>query len=452
MRRVIMKKRRIIAILAGLSATGCALTPAGTQDESDRASAASSGYALPPAERVLPELPQEPDWRDVLHRALLANGELEAAVHEWNAAVARIDQAASYPNSNAMVSFDTMFSEENVKAFDRTTFRLGFDTMENLVFPSKAKRAGEIALDEARASGKRARAAKFALQERVLSLWADYAWTAEALRVGRESVRLRAITARTSAGRADAGGLAQASLAAELELRIEENELLALEAELEGIRARLNGAMARAPDAELAPPSSLPEPRAIPVPDDRLLALAAESNPRLAAIAHEAEGRKDALELARLRWIPDVNPTFAFTGSVAQFLGAALILPTTIPEIKGAIREAEARAVASQAMLAQAHRDAAAELVATLVAMRDAERQAAWFADEVVPAAQRFSDAAGRSYSAGAIALPDVLEAQVSLLNAEVALARARTDREKLLARTESLVGVDFETLGKEVP
>src|SRR5439155_18110304 len=109
--------------------------------------------ARPVESRALPELPDHPSWRDVLHRAFLANGELEAAYFEWQAAVARINQAAAYPNSNVAVGFDYMFSGERMKSWDRTTISAGFDPSLYLALPTKVTKAGEGARDEARAAG-----------------------------------------------------------------------------------------------------------------------------------------------------------------------------------------------------------------------------------------------------------------------------------------------------------
>src|SRR2546428_10384365 len=102
--------RHIASILLMMILSGCVLAPKGTDDERARLAAAGKPYARPVESRALPELPDHPSWRDVLHRAFLANGELEAAYFEWQAAVARINQAAAYPNSNVAVGFDYMFS------------------------------------------------------------------------------------------------------------------------------------------------------------------------------------------------------------------------------------------------------------------------------------------------------------------------------------------------------
>src|SRR4051812_4669935 len=108
----------ILLPLIGLAMSGCVLAPPGTADERAQMQAAGRPYASAFDRRDLPELPLKPSWPQLLHRALLANGELEAAYHEWAAAVARIDQAGSYPNTPLSLGFGYMFSAERMKSFD----------------------------------------------------------------------------------------------------------------------------------------------------------------------------------------------------------------------------------------------------------------------------------------------------------------------------------------------
>jgi outer membrane protein TolC len=448
-----MKRAITVAALGMIGIQGCALTPRGTGEEKSRAEDALAAYSAPREERALPDLPEHPTWREVLHRALLANGDLEAAVHEWRAALARVDEAAGYPNSNLTVGMQYLFSDENMKSFDRMTFAIGFDTMENLVFPAKARRAGEAALDAARASGERVRETKFAVQERVLGMWIDYSLLAEEIRVRGETLELRELLAKTASARVRSGGRVQESLAAELSLLQEQNDLAAREAQLRGLRAELNAMLARDPDASLQAPDSFPEPRPLPVTDAALLAVAVERNPELAALSHEVAGREDALSLARMRWIPDLNPLALFTGSTSWSLGGALVLPTTFREIRGAIHESEAMLEASRAAMEQTRRERAASFVATLVALRDAERQAQWFQEKILPAAEHAAETSRESYSTGSYTLTETLEVEEMALDVRFAFARVRAEREKLLTRLESLAGVDVEALaGETVP
>src|SRR4051812_40277480 len=132
---------------------GCFLAPAGTDEERARLTDAGREYQPAVEERQLPDLPETPTWQDVLHRAFLANGELEAAYFDWAAAFARIDQAANWPNSNLAPSFSYMFSGGQMKAGGRATGNLGVGPMQNGSVPTKTARAGRQARGGARGGG-----------------------------------------------------------------------------------------------------------------------------------------------------------------------------------------------------------------------------------------------------------------------------------------------------------
>lgn len=444
-------RRRLIAprglALMAVVMGGCALTPNGTREERDRLAAAGAPFEPRFEERMLPELPSAPAWEDVLHRAFLANGDLEVAYFDWKAAVQRIEIASAYPNSNVTLGYSYTFSSERMKAFDRTTFSAGFDSMENLSFPTKVMQKGKVALDEARASGERFGTAKFNLQRRVLTAWADYGLLAERLRIQQERLSLDRIALDTTRARIGAGGAQQDLLRAAVALRMTEDATRNTEAELAASRAMLNGMLAREPAAPLAPPQAMPMPRALPVDDAVLLTAAVDLNPELSALAHQVAGRRDALELARLQWIPDINPSVVLSGSIAQAIGAAIVLPTTIKEIEGVIKEAEATLRGSEAMLRQTRSDRAASFVATLVSLRNAERQASLFETKVVPLSERVLATVRQSYAAGATGYLDMIDAQRTLLEARFVVAEARAMREKRLAELEALMGTDVETL-----
>lgn len=441
-----------VAVLALLVLSGCALTPSGTKEEQARVEEAGKPYEPRFEERVLPELPPAPSWEDVLHRVFLANGDLEAAYFDWKAAVQRIEIASAYPNSNVTLGYSYTFSSERMKTFDRMTFSAGFDSMENLSFPTKVVQKGKVALDEARASGERFRAAKFDLQRRVLSAWADYTLLAERLRIQHERVSLGRIALGSTRAKVQAGGAPQDLLRAEVALRMAEDATKSTETQLAAARAMLNGMLARDPGAPLGPPHAMPTPRAIPTDDAALLAAAVDQNPELSALAQQVNGRSDALELARLQWIPDINPSVVFSGSVAQAIGAAIVLPTTIKEIEGGIKEAEAMLRGGEAILRQARRDRAGSFVATLVALRNAERQASLFETTVVPLSDRVLATVHQAYSAGSASYLDMIDAQRTLLDARLVIAEARAMREKRLAELEALMGTDVETLGRPSP
>jgi len=424
---------------------GCALTPPGTKAERARVEIAGRPYEAPFEARTMPDLPAAPAWRDVLQLAFLANGDLEASYFEWKASVQRIEIASAYPNSNVMLGYSYMFSSARMKTFDRQTFSLGFDSAMNLSFPTKVQQKGRVALDEARASGERFRAAKFELQKRVLSAWADYELLAERRRIQRQQLALSRLAIDAVQAQAQTKSVQRGLLESESTFRTLENSLKNTDVALTASRAMLNAMLGRSPDAPLEPSAS--EAREISAGDDQILAAAVDGNPEVGALAEQVQGRTDALELARMRWIPDINPSFIFTGGISQALGAGVMLPTTIAEIRGGIREAEAMLRAGEAMLRQLRSDRVGTLVATLVALRNSDREAHFVETTLLPLAERVLVNAQQAYAVGAATYLDLIEAQSMVLDTQLLIAEAKAARERRLAEIEALIGADIETL-----
>jgi outer membrane protein TolC len=426
---------------------GCVLAPADTAVERAKAATAGRTYETPLSGRDLPELPQESTWQDVLQRGLLANGELEAAYFEWKAALARIDQEAVWPNSNVALTFGYMFSSENMKAWNRTTLGVGFDPSMNLTLPVKARAAGQVALDAAREAGERFRAEKFSTQRKVLTSYLDLALTEEFVRIDQDTLTLLKLLAESAAARTQGGGPLQDLLKALLEQQTAENDLKSAQAQAATMRSMLNGMLRRPADAPLALPAKLPAPRPVLGDDARLIGAGVAQNPELATLAQQVAGRKDAIELARLAYLPDFSPSFSITGSLSQSLGAMVMLPTRAPAIRAAISEAQAMQKSSAAMLRQTRQARAADFVANLYLMRDGERQVALYREHVLPAARELVNSSRSAYAAGTIGFVDLVDSERMLLTMRRMLAEAQIAREERLADLEALAGVDIETL-----
>lgn len=434
--------------LAGFALAGCTLTPPGADEEAERLAEAGKTYEPKFEARPLPDLPESPDWRDVLRRSFLANGDLEAAYFRWKAAVERVGIEGAYPSSDVSLGYEYMFSGGKMKAYDRSTFSAGFDPAMVLSLPGKVEQAAKVALDEARAAGEAFRVAKFDLQRDVLHAWADYTLQEQTIDLREQDLALRRVMLASAAGAARAGGRVRETLAADLELRTDEGMLADLRAEHDGLRLKLNALLGRGPGEPLKAPRQFPPARALPDDDLVMVKAAADMFPEVAVMVRETEGRADALELARMRWIPDFSPSFAFTGSISQSLGAMLTLPTTIPAIRGRIREAEANLRASEALLRQRTSDRVAEYFTLLVMYRNAERQALLFETSLLPAATRLAEDQARAYSAGAAMFADVVESRRTLLNIRQVVAASRAQMDKALVEIECCLGVDIERVG----
>lgn len=441
----------IAALIGPFVAVGCSLAPQGANEERALVAAAGVPYEPPVDKRSLPELPAAPTWREVLRRAFLANGDLEAAYFGWKAAVQRIDAASAYPNANISLGFDYMFSSERMKSFDRATFSAGFDPAMSLTLPVKVEQAGKLALSEARVAGEKFRVAKFELQRRVLRGWAEYLLQARTISLREEDLALRRMMVEVAARGAGAGMPLREAQAAELELRMSENELLDLRSEHDTSRAALNALMGREATAAIGTSAPAPETRSLPADDAVLIKAAADVFPEVAVMAREVEGRADALELARLRWIPDISPTASFTGTVSQALGAMITLPTTVTSIRAGISEAEANLRASQAILRQRSSDRVGEYVSLLVMYRNAERERAFLERVLLPAATRLSQTDLRAYETGAASFADIVESRRTLLKVRELVAATNAEMDKAIVEIECCLGIDIEAITGEV-
>lgn len=442
--------RKLSAVLGfSVALAGCTLAPPGTLEEQGKVGELSTLFEPPPSPDQLPHVPARVDWRAVLRRAFLANGELRSAYFEWKAALARIDQAATWPNSNVALSFNYMFSAEQMKAWDRTTIGLGFDPSMNVSLPIKVQTAGLVALDAARQAGEKFRAVKFDIQRKVLLMYLDLALTEEKIRIDRQNLTLLKLVSESASSRAQTGGPLQDLLKAQIETQMAENELAGMEAEAKSMRGQLNGMLAREARAPLSLPPNLPPARPMVASDAQLIGAAVDQNPELAGLARQVEGRKDALELAKLAYFPDIIPSASVTGTLSQTIGAMVMLPTRLPAIRGAINEADAMAKSTEAMLQQTRSDRAASFVANLYILRNADRQSALYRERIVPAAEQLVNSSRSEYAAGTVGFAELIDSLRTLIATRRAVAQIRIEREKRLAEIEALAGRDIETFGR---
>lgn len=436
----------MFALLPTLGSS-CVLAPAGLKAERAKLDAQDGDYASEFAARVWPALPESPALEDFLQRAFLSNGEIEAAWHAWRAAVAKVTRMSTWPNTNVELGLEHVFSSENVKAWDRTTLSAGFDAADTLELPSKTAQRGDVALAEARAAGERFRSAKFGLQRRFLETWIALAKLEAETKLRTESLALLSSLA-SAAERSAALGANQAELVrARLELASEEDAIARLKSMCSQMCVQLHAMVGAPADVEIHAPEEFPAPRALDVSDADLFALAATTNPKLAEFAMEVRGRTDALALARAAWLPDIVPSAGFTGSVAQFVGVSLSLPTGVPAVRAAIEEARADLDRSRALARQSQVDVRASITAELLALRDAERAREFLDASILPLTQQLEASSRNAYAGGTATQREWLEVARTALLARMALLDARAARETSLARIEEWIGVDLETL-----
>ncbi len=434
-------------LLAFGSFFGCSLLPRGFQEQQDRSREVAQRYLQPLSERPLPLLDGEADLETLVRYAWRTNGTVQAALHQWVAAVDRVRDQAGYPNTNLHLALEAMFGDGGF-GWNDLTWSIGNDPMTNLALPFKVSGAARVALEEARRAEAEFHAQRLALREQIAQRF--FAWVSanQRSKLARERAQWLQRVEESAGAAFAAGGQTQAELLEITNARIEAtNESFNLSAEAEALRRELNGLLGRPPEANLQPPASVPSSSEWPPRVQELRARLRSLNPELAALNAEVAAREQALALARLQFLPDINPMAAFTGSMSQAFGAALVLPLTWRKLQAQVAVAKALLAASQSMLQQAEHDRQSEVAATLVVLENLDRERQLWAGSLLPNWELSSQSLKRAYEAGAQPLAAWARAATARLEAEAVLTELTALREQQLVRLAVLLGQDDEWL-----
>jgi outer membrane protein TolC len=391
-----------------------------------------------------PPLAPDATPAELLTYAYASNSGLRQAYWEWVAAIEAIPQEAS-PATNLALSLESMF-EDGETSLERTTLGVSNDPMAGIPWPAKLSAAGRRALETARAAGWRFEEQKNHLRTQVLAAYYDYALLAESARLKQADLSLLVTSLEVATARVGAGaGTTSEVLDALNEREIAASDFAVLTARMAGQAATLNALLGREPLAELLPPSGIPPRRDLPYSDAEILAMVAERNPGLAALARESQANQEAVSLTRMQYIPDLGLSLAGDlGGVAKSVMAMLTVPILRRDaIEASIRQAQAELEASRAARRQAEVTIAAQAVFTLYDLRNAERLAALFEESVIPRLEQTVELTRADYVAGRITLTDVLALQRAVIEARLMLATMQVEREKLLLEIERLAALE---------
>ena len=436
--------RRLLAIIsigASLLLVGCTIHPSGEREERQAALRAGAPFTPPVGQRQIPPLPADPTPDDLVRRALLASPELEQRYWEWRSAIEQIPQDGTQATNLAL--FGSSSLTRGRMSLDTTTLSLGNDPMADILLPAKLSAAAERALDNARAAGLRFRKAQFEIRSKVLSAYADFALTAELIRLEQSNAELLQTTAMVveARNRAGAGGH-QDLLKSRNELDLSRNDLANLQSQLPAQRDALNALLDRPVGAPIPTPSRMPASPPLIRNDGQVLMLAAERNPELAALAREIASRRKSIALAGLQYLPDFSLTAGtdLAGITQSLMGMVTVPLLRYQAIDAAVEQAKANLRATEAMRRQTHDDLAARVVMDLYTVRDADRQINLLEHTVLPRARQVVTISRSAYEAGQSSLLDLLDAQRSLIAIQRLVARLQVSKMRALADLEASI------------
>ena len=419
--------------LVGHAAIFACLGCVGISTASERAARSdvrhvSKHYRSADAKPVLPQLYASSPLRDYLRFAILNSPRVETAYFDWVAAVESITPSRSLPDPRLTFSADIA----------DTVVSLMPGLMVDLPGPGKLRAAGEITAAESRIAyfGFERELLRVALS--VKSAYYRLHFLEETIRVQSETLQLLMELEQLAAQQNAAGRVTlQDVLRAQIARDQVETQITNLVDSRSALAAELKSALGLGPADEGPPvPSSFERSVGEPQPD-QLLASALERNPDLRALEEDVLRAESSLELARRSRVPDfslgIDVDVNADPTLLRTL-AGMSLPIWRDKIAAQIAGAQASKRAAQARLTAEQVQVAADLASMLFLYRQALRNDVLLRDKLVPKARQSLDAARAGYVNARATFLDVIDAQRTLLEFELAGIEARTQRELALA------------------
>ncbi|MEX0885548.1 MAG: TolC family protein [Phycisphaeraceae bacterium] len=435
----------LLGVVTAAAALGCAGPLDGERDAFDRPPRhiARPAYASEAErrgdtsrERAAAPLPAEPTLLDYLRYAAAHNPGLEAAFHDWQAALHRVPQARALADPE--LSYRYVIHAMNERQ------AVGLSQM--LPWYGRLRAGGDAATARARAAEARFDVELRRLRYEVKTAWAEYAYLARALAVMRESLAIAEQLEAAARSRFEAGGGAWADVVqAQLAAQQLADEIETLAATREPTVAQLNAALGRRADLPLPWPGRAPSMREFALDEATLLARLAEANPELAALAHDTVGERHELRVARLNRVPELMLGVEYMQMPDAQDAVGLMASINLPVWGGRTSAERAEALARFGAASLRRSDRLYELQADARLAwsrhRDARRRVERYDETLIPMAHEALAASETAYAQGAVAFEAISRAQAALQELRLTRERLAVDAFDAAARIEQLIG-----------
>jgi cobalt-zinc-cadmium efflux system outer membrane protein len=378
---------------------------------------------------------------DLVALAYQSNPMIRAARAEWRGVVEkyRVDTAWADPElmAEGMYPADTL--GDTAKPMD---WKLSL--AQAIPLWGRRSTAGKV-------SGTEAKIARLKLDAAIRDVVLQVRQSAAELRYLDEAVAIvqgqQALLGKLTAGGAAAYSADRASLYEVMKARAQAGQLdydgLLLDESARTERARLNALLDRPADAPIGPiAAEAARPMVYSIAEIDALA---EANAEDVRIARAELERSEAMaSLTRYETLPG----FAFEisyGSLNEVnqvgAKATVMLPLWLGKNAGRIGAARADSDKMRGMYGAKVNDTRTAVRDAAFRLKNAERLATLYRDDLVPQAERAAETAQTRLAQGFGGLGEAAEAQSAWYTFRLALARAEVDRTVLLARLEALAG-----------
>jgi outer membrane protein TolC len=400
-------------------------------------------------EPLVSALPDAPGLADIERVAFERSPVVRAAYERWRSHVSAIALTRALPDPTLGLA---VFAEEVETRVGPQQAR--FAVEQKIPWLSKLTLAGDARALAARAAFEEAEFLRLDLRVKIRSIWGELYFLGKRIGITRDNVALVRQWEQSARARYRSSLLSYRGIArAQIELGTLEDELERLNQRQRPLLTRLLALVGVDLQTAVEIPTDLQ--KILPLPSDaELRTRLRERNPELTALSHRAERARVDVARARTRYWPDfrIGLTYTLTGEVIDPVipdsGKDAVMPQlgfSLPIWRSAYGAGVESAAASHRAAHEGLRGRrlalGAELEDALFGLRDAQRRQVLYRDDILPKARETLESTTASYRSGRAAMIDLIDAQRTLLEFDLALERARADAFIAAARVHALVG-----------
>jgi len=407
-----------------------------------------------------PELNDSSTLADYLRYAAANAPGLEAAFYRWQAALEKLPQARSLPDPRFSYSYFVREVETRVGPQ-----RQRFGLAQSFPWIGKLSLRERAALEQAEALEQHLEAVKLALFYKVKSAYYNYYYLSREIEITQghlDLLKLLESVARTryAAGEAPYSGV----IKAQVELGRMEDRLSTLLDYRSTLAAVLNAALNRDVQAPLPWPKEIPREK-VEFRDEEVLAVLQKRNPELKQLSFMAASEQTAAGLARKDFYPDITLGLDYiqTGPALMpgtkddskdpvMASISINLPLAFGKYRAAGREAINRLNAVELEKMDKQNNLLASLKRALFNYRDAGRKIELYRTGLIPKAEQALGASRQSFSAGKADFLELIDAQRTLLEFQLACEKNLVEQARSMAEIQMLTGGSLSSGGPEDP
>ena len=395
-------------------------------------------------------LTQTATIRDLIQYAYAQNPSIQEAREAWQATVENFRLVTGYPDPELMVSYYPNPIETRLGPQDWNA-----SISQKIPFPGKLSKAGEVVEAEARIAkldlDKTVRNIIFSIRESFHELL----YIRKAKQVTAQNIKLLAHLRKVgeTAYARDRAALLDMIKAQSQTGQLRYDALLLEELE-QTEKTRLNGLLNRPPEAKIGPFEAETFPSLVYRLDEmyRLAEANQEEIQMAEAGVEKAEARVDLAQLENLPDFklglfyaaignPDVGQPPPNAGDDAVGVQAGVTIPLWFGKNKSRMNRARAEVKKAKAAKTSRINETHTQIRAIFFRLENARRLTELYQKELLPQAAKAMEIAETWFQQGQSSFSDFIEAQSVWYNFQLALARARADYGKNLARLERYVG-----------